>query len=132
MRIGIDGTTWNNNRGFGRFTRELLGALFADPGPHNYFFFTDNPPANTQFGAQVETIVVRTGKNVIDAATADSGLGPLQDSLSHTLSAARQLLLRLDTLTNTTHQMAAMAAAMSTGVGTPRTRPCPRSRFSPR
>ena len=40
------------------------------------------------------------------AATADSGLGPLQDSLSRTLSAARQLLLRLDTLTSTTHQMA--------------------------
>lgn len=40
------------------------------------------------------------------AATADSGLGPLQDSLSHTLSAARQLLLRLDTLTSTTHQVA--------------------------
>lgn len=72
MRIGIDGTTWNNNRGFGRFTRELLGALFADPGPHDYVFLTDSPPADMQFGARVETIVVRTGKNVIEAATADS------------------------------------------------------------
>lgn len=40
------------------------------------------------------------------AATADSGLGPLQDSVARTLSAARQLLVRLDTLTNTTQQMA--------------------------
>jgi len=40
------------------------------------------------------------------AATADSGFGPLQDSLTRTLGAARQLLLRLDTLTNTTQQMA--------------------------
>ena len=45
MRIGIDGTTWHNNRGFGRFTRELLGALFADPGPHRYVLLTDSPPA---------------------------------------------------------------------------------------
>ncbi|MEO6067533.1 MAG: MlaD family protein [Gemmatimonadales bacterium] len=40
------------------------------------------------------------------AAAADSGFGPLQDSLSRTLAAARQLLLRLDTLTGTTQQMA--------------------------
>lgn len=40
------------------------------------------------------------------AATADSGFGPLQDSLTHALGAARQLLLRLDTLTSTTQQMA--------------------------
>ena len=40
------------------------------------------------------------------AATADSGFRPLQDSLSRTLAAARQLLLRLDTLTSTTQQVA--------------------------
>ncbi|HVX88238.1 MAG TPA: MlaD family protein [Gemmatimonadales bacterium] len=40
------------------------------------------------------------------AATADSGLGPMQDSLTRTLAAARQLLLRLDTLTSTSSQMA--------------------------
>lgn len=40
------------------------------------------------------------------AATAASGLGPLQDSLGRTLATARQLLLRLDTLTSTTNQMA--------------------------
>ena len=41
------------------------------------------------------------------AAAADSSFVPLQDSLTRTLAAARQLLLRLDTLTNTTHQIAA-------------------------
>lgn len=41
------------------------------------------------------------------AAAADSGFGPIQDSLSRTLAAARQLLLRLDTLTSTSAQMAA-------------------------
>ena len=29
MKIGIDGTCWWNQRGFGRFTRELLPALLA-------------------------------------------------------------------------------------------------------
>ncbi len=72
MRIGIDGTTWNNNRGFGRFTRELLTALFAEPGPHDYVFLTDTPPAGVDFGPQVETVHVRTGRSVIEAATADS------------------------------------------------------------
>ena len=41
------------------------------------------------------------------AAAADSSFVPLQDSLTRTLAAARQLLLRLDTLTNTTHQIVA-------------------------
>lgn len=40
------------------------------------------------------------------AGTLDSGLAPLQDSLTRTLAAARQLLLRLDTLTGTTQQVA--------------------------
>jgi ABC-type transporter Mla subunit MlaD len=38
--------------------------------------------------------------------SADSGFGPLQDSLSVTLAAARQLLMRLDTLTSNTNRMA--------------------------
>jgi ABC-type transporter Mla subunit MlaD len=40
------------------------------------------------------------------AGAADSGFGPLQDSLAVTLAAARQLLMRLDTLTNNTNRMA--------------------------
>jgi ABC-type transporter Mla subunit MlaD len=40
------------------------------------------------------------------AASADSSFGGLQDSLTRTLAAARQLLLRLDTLTSTTQQVA--------------------------
>lgn len=71
MRVGIDGTTWHNNRGFGRFTRELLGALFADPGPHRYVLLTDSPPA-AAFGPQVEVVHVPTRRRVTEAAVADS------------------------------------------------------------
>lgn len=40
------------------------------------------------------------------ANAADSGFGPLQDSISRTMSSARLLLMRLDTLTSSTNRMA--------------------------
>lgn len=94
MRIGIDGTTWNNNRGFGRFTRELLGALFADPGPHDYVFLTDSPPADARFGPHVEMLRIATGRRVTEAATADSRRS-LADMLAFRRAAGRA---RLDVL----------------------------------
>ena len=43
MRIGIDVSTWHNNRGFGRFTRELVSAMLANPGPHGIVLLGDMP-----------------------------------------------------------------------------------------
>ena len=43
MKIGIDATCWRNNRGFGRFTRDTLTALFQLDSPHYYYLFTDQP-----------------------------------------------------------------------------------------
>lgn len=40
------------------------------------------------------------------AGTADSGFGSLQDSIARTMGSARQLLMRLDTLTSSTNRMA--------------------------
>lgn len=40
------------------------------------------------------------------ASTADSGFGPLQDSITRTMGSARLLLMRLDTLTSSTNRMA--------------------------
>lgn len=71
MRIGIDGTCWNNNRGFGRFSRELLGAMFAADQRNTYVFLTDAPPKGVDFGPRVEVVAVRTRRLVIEAATAD-------------------------------------------------------------
>lgn len=41
MRIGIDATCWWNRRGFGRFTRELLKAMFNSPKDHEFYLFVD-------------------------------------------------------------------------------------------
>lgn len=71
MRIGIDGTCWDNNRGFGRFARELLGAMFAADQTNTYVFLTDAPPKGVDFGPRVAVVPVRTRRLVIEAATAD-------------------------------------------------------------
>ncbi len=41
MKIGIDGGCWANQRGYGRYTRNLLTALAALPGDEEYLFFGD-------------------------------------------------------------------------------------------
>lgn len=41
MRVGIDATSWSNPRGYGRFTRELLGAVLAADPSHDLTFFID-------------------------------------------------------------------------------------------
>ena len=40
LRVAIDGGTWTNQRGYGRFTRELVGAL-ASSGRHEYTLVLD-------------------------------------------------------------------------------------------
>jgi alpha-1,3-rhamnosyl/mannosyltransferase len=44
LEIGVDATTWSNDRGFGRFTRELVGALAARDRGFRYTLFFDQPP----------------------------------------------------------------------------------------
>ncbi len=71
MRIGIDGTCWNNNRGFGRFTRELLTAMFAADTANSYVLLTDASLKGAEFGAQIDVVQVSTGRPVTEAATAN-------------------------------------------------------------
>lgn len=44
MHVGIDGTTWRNERGFGRFTRGLVEALAARDGKFRYSLICDQEP----------------------------------------------------------------------------------------
>jgi glycosyltransferase involved in cell wall biosynthesis len=72
VNIGVDATCWWNNRGFGRFTRELLGALFQLDSAHHYYLFTDQPLAGlTQFD-NVSIIEVSSSRPTTEAAVADS------------------------------------------------------------
>jgi len=44
IHVGVDATTWSNDRGFGRFTRELLSALAARQSTFRYTLLFDQPP----------------------------------------------------------------------------------------
>lgn len=75
IHVGIDATTWSNDRGFGRFTREFVSAL-ADrarqPGSRfRYTLVFDQPPA-FPVPDGVETIVAATEGNLNEASQGDN------------------------------------------------------------
>jgi glycosyltransferase involved in cell wall biosynthesis len=46
VRLGIDACSWSNRRGFGRFTRELLGHMVAEAGAHELTLIVDRATAD--------------------------------------------------------------------------------------
>lgn len=75
MRIGIDATTWWNQRGFGRFTRQLIGAMLELQREHEFVLFIDRPPAESMKRDNVTIVTVLTSRTVTEAAVADSSRG---------------------------------------------------------
>ncbi len=79
MRIGVDACTWNNRRGFGRFTRELLEAVLAVDKTNEYLFFIDSESAERdEFPSNVKTITAQTQVSPMEAASA-SGRRSVKD-----------------------------------------------------
>jgi glycosyltransferase involved in cell wall biosynthesis len=72
VNIGIDATSWCNTRGFGRFTRELLTALFQLESDHKFFLFTDQPLQDLSNFGNVSVIHVASSRPTTEAAVADS------------------------------------------------------------
>lgn len=72
MKIGIDATSWWNNRGFGRFTRELLYALFELDSGHTFVLFSDQPLPDLSRFAHVDVVQVESSRPTTVAAVADS------------------------------------------------------------
>ena len=70
MRIGIDASCWSNRRGFGRFTRGLLPAMFAAPRGHSFCLFVDQPPAPEMAHANVQVVEVPASRPVTEFAVA--------------------------------------------------------------
>ena len=68
MRIGIDASCWSNRRGFGRFTRGLLSAMFAAPRSHSFCLFTDQPPPPEMVHPNVQVVEVPTSRPVTKSA----------------------------------------------------------------
>ena len=72
MRIGIEACTWANRRGYGRFTRELVGALIAGFPEHRFVLVLDAATARQgSFPAGAELVVVDTREQPTQAASAD-------------------------------------------------------------
>lgn len=46
IHVGIDATPWENDRGFGRFTRNLIGALAKRDTGFRYTLLFDHPPSH--------------------------------------------------------------------------------------
>tara|TARA_R110002049_G_scaffold161450_6_gene327010 strand:- start:3855 stop:5042 length:1188 start_codon:yes stop_codon:yes gene_type:complete len=72
VNIGIDATCWWNNRGFGRFTRELLTALFQLESNHHFYLFVDQPLRELESLDNVTVVQVTSSRPTTEAAVADS------------------------------------------------------------
>lgn len=91
MRVGIDATCWSNPRGYGRFTRNLLAALLAEPHEHQYVLFVDRATHDHcawPLPAGAEIVVVPTSMAPSAAASAN-GSRSLVDLWRMTAAVAR-------------------------------------------
>jgi len=71
MRIGIDGCTWANRRGYGRFTRMLVATMLTEYPDHAFTLVLDQRTAaesDLPKGANIE--IVRTHEQPTRAASA--------------------------------------------------------------
>ena len=70
MRIGVDATCWLNRRGYGRFTRALLGATLQLDRRNEYVFFVDGESEEFPFPPQVTVTRVESDVPTVQAAGA--------------------------------------------------------------
>ena len=78
LRIGVDATTWSNDRGFGRFTRELVTALAArDAGFHYTLLFDQEPDAAVPEGVEILCAPTRRSLNESTAGARSRSMGYL-------------------------------------------------------
>ena len=85
MRILIDGGCWNNARGYGRFTRELLGALARAPR-HEYTVLMEEQ-AGEDYDLPLPAVFVKPSRPAGEAATS-SGRRSIRDLLLMSRAAA--------------------------------------------
>jgi glycosyltransferase involved in cell wall biosynthesis len=92
MRIGVDATCWANDRGYGRFTRELVTAMASVGRDHEFVCLLDaRAAARFDLAAgNVRPVVVRQAASPTAAASADGYRSPLDMlRLSRALSRER-------------------------------------------
>lgn len=71
LHVGIDATSWRNDRGFGRFTRELVTALAGRDSGFRYTLFFDQPP-DVAVPDGVDVVSAHTDRHLSEAAVGAS------------------------------------------------------------
>ena len=71
MHVGVDATSWANQRGYGRYVRSLLTALLRVDPTNRYTLVFDSPPP-PDLPPATETRVVAVSVPTVAAATATS------------------------------------------------------------
>ena len=75
VRIGVDATSWRNDRGFGRFTREFITALAARNSRFHYTLVLDQP-LEEELPPGVDSLIVGTADNLNENAVGDRTRSP--------------------------------------------------------
>ena len=75
LHVGVDATSWRNDRGFGRFTRELVSALAARNSGFRYTLFFDQAP-DEPMPAGVDVVSAATRHNLTESAVGTSSRSP--------------------------------------------------------
>lgn len=90
MRIGVDATCWANERGYGRFTRELCEAMVARARDDRFVFFADQRAADCfELAApNAELVRVEQSESPTEAAAAHRHRS-VRDMLRMTRAVAR-------------------------------------------
>ena len=90
MRIGIDGGCWTNRRGYGRYIRELVGALSRLDRQNQYVIFLDSGADRAEAWPEpFEPRFVNTRTETAKAARAD-GRRAIADLLRMSIAVARE------------------------------------------
>jgi alpha-1,3-rhamnosyl/mannosyltransferase len=75
LHVGVDATSWRNDRGFGRFTREILTALSMREAGFRYTLFFDQPPA-APMPPGVDVVSARTERHLAESAVGTGSRTP--------------------------------------------------------
>lgn len=75
IHVGIDATSWSNDRGYGRFTRSIVAALASRNGGFRYTLLFDQRPGD-DVPPNAAVLCARTSRTLNDSAVGSSSRSP--------------------------------------------------------
>jgi len=90
MRVLVDATTWDNPRGFGRYTRSLVGRLIEIDGDNDYVLLFDRRVPNARPGAGRARAVAASTSSALNQVLTGGASRPLGDVWRMSVAATRQ------------------------------------------